>query len=574
MDKKSVLAIIIIALIIILWPAYNSLISPPPVKAPKLIDTVTVKKDTVVKQEIKTTPVLAKKADSVKTALASAPSFWKDNPEKTITINNTLYQAKLSGKGGGTIKDWRITSYKDYTGNDVNFIDGNKNINISFKYRGQLVNLNTANFNFDTSDTLIDLTALPSRTLTSTLNFDTDKKIVITYTFYHNEYHFDYSVSFLNFGDDITNNEYKLEWVSGLRTTEKNITEDLTYFMTYALLGDEKEEFDIGNSSGGETSYTGKTRWVASRTKYFVLFIIPQEKDGEGCSFTGTGKTEGGLHIRKDYQLSLNMKFEPEKKDAYRFYIGPTEYTRLNNYDENLAVILEWGWAIFRPLTKGINYTFKFLYEYIPNYGWVILIFTLFVKILLYPLTHKSYVGMQKMKEVMPRQKEIQKKYKNDPAKMQQEMMKLYKEIGYNPFSGCLPLLIQLPILFPIYQVFRISIDLRQAPFIGWIHDLSVPDTVAVLHTGLPLIGDFNVNPLPIIMTILTFVQQKIAPMTPIGDATDPAQKFNQKFMLYGMPILFFFLFNNFSSGLVLYWTVFNLLTMLQQYMMSKHLIK
>ena len=180
---------------------------------------------------------------------------------------------------------------------------------------------------------------------------------------------------------------------------------------------------------------------------------------------------------------------------------------------------------------------------------------------------------MQKMKEVMPRQKEIQKKYKDNPSKMQQEMMKLYKEVGYNPLSGCLIMLIQIPILFPIYQVFNESLDLRQAPFFGWIKDLSVPDTVAILHTGLPLIGDFHVNPLPIVMTILTFVQQKVAPMTPMDDS-DPAQRFNQKFLMYGMPIMFFFLFNNFASGLVLYWTMFNVLTMAQQLLMAKHVIK
>lgn len=178
------------------------------------------------------------------------------------------------------------------------------------------------------------------------------------------------------------------------------------------------------------------------------------------------------------------------------------------------------------------------------------------------------------MKEVMPRQKEIQRKFKGDSVKMQQEMMKLYKEIGYNPVSGCLPMLIQMPLLFPIYQVFNQTLDMRQAGFFGWISDLSRPDTVYVLHTGLPLIGDFHVNPLPIIMTIMTFVQQKIAPMTPMGDDSDPAQRFNQKFMMYGMPIMFFFLFNNFPSGLVLYWTIFNVLTVFQQYLMSKHLIK
>ena len=152
--------------------------------------------------------------------------------------------------------------------------------------------------------------------------------------------------------------------------------------------------------------------------------------------------------------------------------------------------------------------------------------------------------------------------------------MRLYKEAGYNPLSGCLPMLLQMPILIPIYRVFYQMIDLRQAEFFGWITDLSVPDTIYTLHTGLPFIGDWAINPLPIIMTALTFLQQMITPMTPMGDSTDPAQRFNQKFMKVGMPIIFYFIFNNFPSGLVLYWALFSLLTMMQQLLISKHWMK
>jgi YidC/Oxa1 family membrane protein insertase len=335
------------------------------------------------------------------------------------------------------------------------------------------------------------------------------------------------------------------------------------YQKAYAMLGEDKEEYDVDDQA--EISYSGTTKWISTRNKYFALFIIPLAEDGVSARFSGMNITESDHIVNRLYSIGLGMKFSPGKAQDFKLYIGPTDYTLLASYEENLNVIVEWGWAIFRPFTKAIFYTFRFLYDVIPNYGWVIIVFALLVKLLLWPLTHKSYVGMQKMKEVMPRQKALQEKYKGNPTKLQQEMMKLYKEVGYNPLSGCLPMLIQIPILFPIYQVFRESIDLRQAPWFGWIHDLSLPDTIYIARTGLPLIGDFNINPLPIIMTILTFVQQKVAPMTPMGDTTDPAQRFNQKFMMYGMPILFYFLFNNFSSGLVLYWTIFNVLTMVQQ---------
>jgi YidC/Oxa1 family membrane protein insertase len=451
-------------------------------------------------------------------------------------------------------------------------MDGYKNINFSFNYHNQVINLSDAVFKSTTNETNIDLRQIGKWSVSYILIFDQTRSIEQTYTFYNDRYDYDVEVEFKNFGDDIINSEYQIQWLSGLISTEKDLHGDLTYFKAYSLLGEEKEEFDVTENTS-EVSYSGLTKWIASRTKYFVLFIIPQEKDGVGCRIKGEAVTKNGALDDKEYLMSLNMKFEPNRRDKFKMYLGPMDFSTLNQYNENLTVIMEWGWAIIRPLTKAILYTFNFLYGLIPNYGWVIIIFALIVRIILYPLTHKSFVGMQKMKEVMPRQKEIQKKYKENPSKMQQEMMKLYKEVGYNPLSGCLIMFVQIPILFPIYQVFNESLDLRQAPFFGWIKDLSVPDTIAVLHTGLPLIGDFHVNPLPIVMTILTFVQQKVAPMTPVDDS-DPAQRFNQKFLMYGMPIMFFFLFNNFASGLVLYWTMFNVLTMAQQLLMAKHLIK
>jgi len=570
MDKKTVGAMLLIAIVIILWPFYNQLISPPGSDKPvisesqKAIDTVLSKKDS-----IKSAQVVLQEPDVKKVQSIDSKPRWQSAGEKELVINNDLLSAVISTKGG-TLKKWSLKKYKGTDGQSVSFINPSENSNIFFTYHSQNINLKDAIFELRGAQDSINLTASQAKSFSLSLTFDSTHQVIYSYTFYGDKYHFDYSVQFTNFGDEINNSEYQLQWTSGLKTTEHDHLADLNEFRSYALLGDEKEEFDLGSQNSSEVSFSGTTKWLASRTKYFVLYMIPQEKDGIGCNLRGEAIKANDKLVEKNNFISLIMKFEPEKTDRFKIYLGPTEFTVLNDYNENLSIILEWGWAFIRPLTKAIFHTFTFLYNIIPNYGWVIIIFALVVKVVLLPLTHKSYVGMQKMKEVMPKQKEIQKKFKDNPTKMQQEMMKLYKEAGYNPLSGCLPLIIQMPLLYPIYQVFRESIDLRHAPFIGWINDLSVPDTVATVHTGLPFIGDFNVNPLPIIMTAFTFIQQKIAPMSPTMPSEDPAQKFNQKFMMYGMPIMFFFLFNNFSSGLVLYWTVFNVLTVAQQLLITK----
>lgn len=578
MDRRTIIGMVLIAVIIIAWPFYTKLISPEPIPVKYNFDSAKTKIDTSRLAPAKFDSISETKVQSVdkkqaKTdTLGSSSLLWSNAPEKVVTIKSKLFTAKISNKSGGTIHEWVLKNYKDGYGKNVNFVDGKKNINFSFNYHNQVINLSDAIFQTSSADSVVNLENIGKWSISYTLAFDQSRSVEQTYTFYDDRYDFDIEIEFKNFGDEVINSEYQLQWLTGLRPTEKNLTGDLTYFKSYSLFGEEKEEFDV-NENSSELTFSGLTKWVASRTKYFVLFVIPQEKDGIGFKLKGDAAKDNNILAKKDYALSLTMKFEANKKDRFKLYLGPMDFSTLNQYNESLTVIMEWGWAIIRPLTKAILYTFNFLYGIIPNYGWVIIIFALIVRIILYPLTHKSFVGMQKMKEVMPRQKEIQKKFKDNPTKMQQEMMKLYKEVGYNPLSGCLIMFVQIPILFPIYQVFNESLDLRQAPFFGWIKDLSVPDTIAIFHTGLPFIGDFHLNPLPVIMTILTFVQQKVAPMTPV-DNSDPAQKFNQKFLMYGMPIMFFFLFNNFASGLVLYWTIFNVLTMAQQLLMAKHVIK
>lgn len=565
MDRKTLLGLGLILVIIFVWPFYIRLVSPdlPPAPAQKKtpIDTIPEARSDSSRKPI--TPVTDK--TPIRAALADSIV------ETTFAVETTLYSAVISNKAGGTIKQWVLKKYKDGMGEPVDFVNGKNNFERQFYYQGSPINFSSLRFNQVGNQRSVSLTDSNTHTIRYVAALSDGSQIQIEHTFRDGVYDFETRIDWSGLRGSL-GEEYRLSWQSGLVPTEKNIDGDYSYFKAYAMLGDDKEEFHNTDPTS-EVSFTGVTKWMATRTKYFVLYLIPKNKMGAGCKFEGVHNTSDGHVVEQTNKLHLSMKMDRGTTDVFQTYIGPMDYQILGKYEGNLPIIMEWGWAVFRPLTKAILYTFQFLFGLIPNYGWVIIVFALIVKLILYPLTHKSYVGMQKMREVMPRQKELQKKFKDNPAKMQQELMKLYKEVGYNPLSGCLPLLIQMPILFPIYQVFGESIDLRQAHFMGWINDLSVPDTVAILHTGLPFIGDFHVNPLPIIMTALTFVQQKFAPMTPTDDS-DPAQRFNQKFLQYGMPVMFFFIFNNFSSGLVLYWTIFNVLTMLQQLLMSKHVIK
>jgi YidC/Oxa1 family membrane protein insertase len=238
-------------------------------------------------------------------------------------------------------------------------------------------------------------------------------------------------------------------------------------------------------------------------------------------------------------------------------YLGPLDQSILSDYKIGLhKLVLSHGWyeRTFRVISLPIVSFLKFMYLFIPNYGVVIIIFSILIKILVYPLTKKSYRSMKEMSKLQPLLLELKEKYKGDPQRYQKETMKLYKEHGVNPMGGCLPILLQLPLLAALFTVFRSTIQLRGASFIpGWIDDLSRADTVFILPFSLPFYGNqFNV--LPVLMTVSMIIQSKMTIQDP-----------KQKAMIYIMPIFMLFLFNQFPSGLNLYYTLFNVWTILQQ---------
>jgi YidC/Oxa1 family membrane protein insertase len=219
-------------------------------------------------------------------------------------------------------------------------------------------------------------------------------------------------------------------------------------------------------------------------------------------------------------------------------------------------MVMDFGWSFIRPISKGVLYCLKEIHKLVPNYGFVLIIFSFLVKLIVYPLTKKSYQSTAAMQTIQPEINKLREKHKNNPQKLNQATMQLYKEKGVNPLGGCLPMLLQMPLLLALFQVFRTTIELRAEPFIWWIKDLSAPDTIIHLPLTIPIYGD-QISVLPILMVISMFIQQRM--MTP------GAQQPQQKTMQYFMTGFFFLMFNSFPSGLNLYYTLFNILTILQQ---------
>jgi YidC/Oxa1 family membrane protein insertase len=244
----------------------------------------------------------------------------------------------------------------------------------------------------------------------------------------------------------------------------------------------------------------------------------------------------------------------------YRGYAGPKEMERLEAMGGGIERAIDLGWSWFAPMTRGFVWLLHALYSLIPNYGVAIILLTLLVRVVTAPLTVKQMRSMERLRRVQPRMKEIQEKYKDDRQKQSEELMRLYRVEKVNPLGGCLPMLLQLPVFIGLFYALRSSIQLRHAPFFGWITDLSAPE---VLFT-IPGIG-IPIRVLPLIMGGTMFLQQKITPM----QTPDPAQA---RMMLIVMPVMMTVLFYQFASGLVLYWMMSNVLAILHQLWIGRNL--
>jgi YidC/Oxa1 family membrane protein insertase len=378
-----------------------------------------------------------------------------------------------------------------------------------------------------------------------TLRFSTTilgETITKTFIFNPGTYQIEVSLDLSGLEDALSQGLFTLSWLGGLPTTEVNKKDDLFYFRGYAYQGGELHDPKIKRNGGSNSQkIIGNTDWIATRSKYFISAIIP--------TIPAVGAEIGGLTVNDVPRYDLALQNDVRSSKSFKLYLGPLEYNRIKALNINLDRSMNLGWKPIRPISLGVLALLKAMYKYIPNYGVVLIIFSILIKILVYPLTKKSHTSTAKMQQVQPQLAALKEKHKNNPQKLNKATMAFYKEQGVNPMGGCLPLLIQMPLLIALFTVFRTTIELRGAPFFLWIKDLSAPDTLFT-------IGEFPINILPLLMAATMILQQKMTPSPAMGQ---------QKAMPYIMNIMFLFIFYRFPSGLNLYYTLFNLLTVIQQ---------
>jgi YidC/Oxa1 family membrane protein insertase len=305
-----------------------------------------------------------------------------------------------------------------------------------------------------------------------------------------------------------------------------------------------------------ESVLTGKIEWGALSDTYFMGALVPV--DSEGIVSLKTSQPGPEQLMTRFILTPLNLPPGEDKTLQFALYFGPRDIGILKPLNLQLEKAVNFGF--FDIVSKPLLWVLNFFYGYLHNYGWAIILLTILVKIVFWPLTHKSYKSMKDMQKLQPKMAKIREKHKDNKEKMNQEMMALYKTYKVNPMGGCLPMVIQIPVFFALYSLLGYAIELRHAPFILWITDLAAPDRLPI-GIPIPYVGE-GIPVLTLLMGASMFIQQKMTPTT--GDPTQA------KIMLF-LPVVFTFMFINFAAGLVLYWLVNNVLSIGQQYYINKY---
>ncbi len=572
MDKQATLGFVLIFLVLFVWIYFFSP-KPEPQPVKQQDSTIVQRTDSV---QIQQQPqVQQQQTETAQDTTTLGRSFAQTGSEKIVTVENDLVKMEFTSKGG-RIRRVYMKKYETwYAKNDSGFyynhvqlvnskVDGGDLSLVFLSKQGRKINTASANFELEGNNTYYNLSKTDTLTLSFVFRVDDDSYIQKNYIFKGQEYTTQLDVIFNNMNEYITGGKYDLVWNNGINFAEGNTVDESNYANASVYAGDEQV---VINSDGDveKKEIRGIFDWAAVRSKYFAVVVSPlKENDEHSIYIEGELKRfkNSGVAERYSLQISNPLTQENQQVDSYILYTGPIDYGILKSYGKNFEKLYDFGSLfglkfIIRPISEYVLLPlFKFLHMFIPNYGFVIIVFALIIKFALYPLTKGQMKSMQKMQKLQPKIQEIKAKYKDDMQKQQSETMKLYSTYGINPLGGgCLPLLLQMPIFVALWSLFNVAIELRQQPFILWIQNLSAPDVIMNMPFSLPLLGLSQVSGLAVLMGITMFIQQKMS-------IKDPSQKA----LVYVMPVMFTLMFMALPAGLNLYYFMFNLFSILQQW--------
>lgn len=565
MDKRTLLAVILSVIVMAGGYLIQNKIAPPPAPVAEEEVPVTAEPATdIPKPETSDTKITQ--------SVSSYTATDEDIPLRSITEETDKYKIVFSNKGA-SIKSLILKDYIDYNNNQsIDMINnyGTDMTSFNMSFDGKFEDIISENFHFEKKGNGVyqfyrDFVKKNSDGTTAG-----SFRIVKTYTFSDNEYLFKIDINII----DAPYRSYSLDMGPDIGPTFIKLDNRNEYRRYYSYSDGKKSSHKVKNNS---ETIDSQVKWASINGKYFSLIVVPQSPTS---SITWERNNVEGLENSSELHVLTDIKSN-SINDSYFVYAGPksTEYMNVfndsadNSYglsDMHFTNVIDsstipgLGW-----LSNILKYVLLLFNKLIPNFGVAIILLTVLIKVIFYPVTHKSFESTSKMQAIQPKLKKLQEQYKSDPQKLNAATAELYKKEGVNPLGGCLPMLVQMPIFFALYGLLNSYFGLRGAVFIpGWINNLSSPESVYTLPFAIPILHWTNIRVLPFLYLGTQLIMMKFTG----GSAAAAGGQSNSqmKMLTYGMPIMFFFILYDMPSGLLVYWTVTNLLSAAQQYYINK----
>ena len=571
-DINSLIGFFLIGLIFIGWLWLNP---PPPVEENTNIENSTIEASVNESSNEELADVLtqtiAENNNEEELNLSTLTSLSDDKKMKLETEKFSIEFSSI----GGQISSLRLKEHLNYLGKPVNIIGSNNStFDIDFVTKtGRSFNTKNQFFVPSFSDRGSE------KIIQMRLDVSEDVFLEYTYTINDNDYIINLDINSSGFKNILdVNQDYNIVWELDAIRNSKSIDYENRY--SYLTYYHDDDKIDYLSISGEDEDDEEDINWISYKQHFFSSVIIPESSKFKTASFESKSLVEDNsvdtLNLKK---FSSKIPFEyvnNEFDNSLKFYFGPNQFSRLKSYEIGLEESVDFGWGIFGFINKNI---FVPLYKYLSGvfpYGIAIIFMTFIVRICLAPLLYKSYLSQAKMKILRPELDEINKKFKDNAMKKQQETMAFYRKAGANPMSGCLPGLLQIPVFYALFMFFPSAFDLRQKSFL-WAEDLSAYDSILDFGFYIPFYGD-HVSLFPILAAISIFFYMKMTTGQQMASQPPPQEGMPDmtkmmKYMIYFAPLMLMVFFNNYSSGLSLYYFISNLLSIAVMYTIKNYIL-
>jgi YidC/Oxa1 family membrane protein insertase len=545
MDRNSAIGLTLIAALLMAYFYWFSPVPPPPSLEPSSNPSQIGAQDSTREESVP--------SDSVLAATYGDLSSSMRGQESLTTIENEDLKLVFSSKGG-VLREVELKKYKTYQQTPLKLITPTNNeFNLLAKYQGKEIDLYSLYYEAK-QQKVGDSTAIEF-----SVSLSNGSKITQVYTIPSKGNEIRYKIRKTGPTDQISGDYLTFQWKNILRPIEKDLKDSRNHStITYYS---EAEGFDELNETSTDTEteiFGSPLKWITIKEKFFLSSIVADNNFSGGEVETAVNTSDTSVVKRASVKLFIPLKDVAANTTDFKFYFGPNDYQTIGHVAEKFSRNVYLGWPPVYWINKFVIFpVFHILTKFISNYGIIIIILTILLKLVLLPLSYKSYLSMAKMKVLKPELDEIKERVGEDMTKVQQEQMKLYQQVGVNPISGCIPVLLQMPLIFAMFYLFPASIELRQQPFL-WAEDLSTYDSVIRLPFAIPFVGDTHISLFTLLMTAATLLytwqnNQLSAVQGPM------------KTMSYVMPVIFLFFLNSFSSGLTFYYFISTVVTFGQQ---------